>query len=219
MVNDSDDDYNSEEDADFRPAEESAGPSQKKKAKKSKAGDGKPNIGPELQLLLDTSKFFVTVSSSKREGEWHATLGELEFKLLDDKDAPAKVENLIKSETVAEFWIYLSRVPEMSFIYFTNDDYFKFKDLPNLKLLEAFAKPMAGRRHNLTLELKVFNAEMATISIDVKVFESTLFKLNHPSDVAAKVPRSAIRAMDFFFGFETSLKMNGKSKISLSSRF
>ena len=209
LINDAgEEDYNSDEDADFNPDAFGDRPPEEKRAKKSTGIQaGKEALSPELQLLVDTSKFCVSVSTEKKEGEWQAKLGQFQFKFLDTTGAE---ESLFDDVPSNEFWVYLSRVPDMSFVYFRPDRYFKLTDVPNLKLLEAFEVGTVGaKRRNMTL---VFNSfDMGVLTLDVKVFESTLFQWHHPSDVVAKVPHCVRRTLDFFFGLNTNLKLSGKT--------
>ena len=87
------------------------------------------------------------------------------------------------------FSIHLSSVPGLSFLYVDNQKYSRVEDISpkDHDLLRAFEHGTIGsKRRNCVLTHREQNS--FKISVNVTVLDSTLFTLNHQSDVIAKVP-------------------------------
>ena len=101
------------------------------------------------------------------------------------------------SNNLSIYSIHLSNVPGLSFLYVDNEKYSRIEDVSpkDQDLLRAFEHGTIGsKRRNCVLthrEQNTFN-----ISVNVTVLDSTLFTLNHQSDVIAKVPNCKINFMN-----------------------
>jgi hypothetical protein len=209
LVNDNSDDYNSEEDVDFRP--DNDGENDRKRSKRV----GKRRISteknteipedPELKFLLETAEFHVSVKSEIKG--WSSNLGHFEFKLKCEKVDEKSSSWDLNHDNRRDFSIYLSKIPETSFIYYPNSQktYSKICDITseNFELLKAFEHGSVGtKRRNVTLVLN--NCVSGVLKIDVLVLESTLFKPNHPSDVLGKIPNCVKKTLEHFLGLENN---------------
>ena len=74
-------------------------------------------VSKELQLLLDTSDFCVSVTVQSSEG-WKAKLGSFHLSL----------RGPLSRQEEEDVWVYLSRVPNMSFVYVDKNRYQLFKN-------------------------------------------------------------------------------------------
>merc|ERR1712051_1075563 len=202
LINDDFENYDSDEDADFipdesRPKRQAKGSKSKKKTKKTTETD---EIDENLSFLLEASDFCVAISKSKPEfSEWSRTiLYSFHIELLGG----VKIDL-----SASDFWIYLSHVPDINFVYIDNKHYQKIVNISklNYQLLKAFEHGIHGigmKRRNIILVPGEIQGKR--MEIDIEVHESTLFKFNHPSDVVAKVPQSVKNSMEYFLQLDTN---------------
>ena len=182
LIEDEVEDYDSEEDIDFIPNEERI-QSKVKNNRKTKKPSTEISTVPtdeNLETLFDSSDFRVCVTTVLPEDEWKSHIWEFEFNL---QDLSAGFNNF-----PAEYSIYLSSVPGLNFVFFNKEKYYKVEDIPSnvQDLLKAFEHGTIGtKRRNVMLTHG--NIGETKLTINVTVMESTLSKLNHPSDVMAKV--------------------------------
>ena len=196
LINDDFENYDSDEDADFipdesRPKRQAKGSKSKKKTKKTTETD---EIDENLSFLLEASDFCVAISKPKPEfSEWSGTvLYSFHIELLGG----VKIDL-----SASDFWIYLSHVPDINFVYIDNKHYQKIANISklNYQLLKAFEHGIHGigmKRRNIILVPGEIQGKR--MEINIEVHESTLFKFNHPSDVVAKVPQSVKNSMEYF---------------------
>ena len=195
LINDEVENYRSEEDEDFNPDFEKPIRQKKSASKKGKKSIETDKIGAELRTLLDVSQFCVCVGAQKDQDsdEWKALLGSFELQLKDEFEV----------DGTKEFWIYLSIVPDMSFLYLDNKRYQRITDVTTteFQLFKAFEYGNIGaKRRNIILSFD--KMEDTKVKINVEVHESTLFKFNHPSDVVTTVPDCVKKAMEYLFDID-----------------
>ncbi len=170
----------------------------------------------KLQLLLDASDFFITVSPKRLPIV--GTLGNFEFSLQDGETWPDKEE-----EEDNGFWIYVSSVPSMSFAYLqrfvrhpseslrdfaerqkkaTDPDSFdvvKLDLIPEVALLEAFGPNIGPKRRGSLLQFDGLKGSV--LNVKVTVTEETLVKMSHPSSLPSiTVPECAKITLNHFLG-------------------
>ena len=183
LIDDEVEDYDSDEDIDFIPNEERIQPKVKNSRKIKKTTEVADEVpsDKDLDFLLEASDFRVCVTKVLPEGEWKTHIWEFEFTLQD-------LNADLNRDVPSEYSIYLSSVPGLNFLLFNKGKYYKIEDIPSnvQDLLRAFEHGTIGtKRRNVMLTHG--NIEETKLTINVTVMESTLSKLNHPSDVMAKV--------------------------------
>ena len=195
LINDEVEDYDSDEDADFVPIENLPKRSSKASSKPRKKGNKSTEnkeTEENLTFLLETADFCVGVNKSRPEFcEWSgAILSTFHIELLEDEKFDFSSN---------DFWIYLSNVPDINFIYIDKSRYQRIGNISSLnyQLLKAFEQGKVGaKRRNIILVLGEIQGKR--LEINVEVHESTLFKFMHPSDIVSYVPESVKKSMEYF---------------------
>ena len=131
-----------------------------KPKKKSKKATEVEQIDENLSFLLETSDFCVAVSNSRPEfSVWPgAILSSFEIELLGNE----KKHDFLQSD----FWIYLSQVPDVNFVYIDQKRYQKIENISSLnyQLLRAFEHGSVGaKRRNFILVLSEIQGKAESV--------------------------------------------------------
>ena len=178
---------------------------------------------PLLQDLLESAAFYFTVQTKATEPVLN--LGRLQI-LTEPSSEP---ESSRFFEGLVEFWVYVSEIPERSFVYtqrFVQRDKETspaFKDrekkardpdshgilrisgipgIPSEEILESLAPNISAKRRCVFPVLRGYDPGSGMLELGIVTSESRLFRLEHPSDLLSPVPTSVKRLMEWLFSLE-----------------
>jgi hypothetical protein len=209
------------------PGKRSTSAKAKNEAMKARQARLAPQL-EELEARAAAAQFFVSLATGEPDqmssSAVLATLGTFQFTLAEGQiwqDPQVEEEEETALTASDECWIYLSRVPQASFVYrqwFVHQsqhesprdfkervkrghhpDYLSMlalADTPNLDLLEAFGPNIGPKRRGASLLLESVKDDLMTVK--VVVTEGNLASLNHPSDVPVLPPVCVRRTLNHF---------------------